>query len=77
MTVSYLIEMLTKLNPKTEITVWINGDNYDCEEEFDFEGDYVGSENDGYSLEVKPQAESEDRWQRDSTDVKEGLCVQG
>ena len=51
--------MLTKLNPKTEITVWINGCNYNCDKEFDFEGDYVGDENDGYSLEVKPQAQSE------------------
>jgi len=59
MTVSHLIEMLTKLNPKTEITVWINGRGYNCDKEFDFEGDYVGDENDGYSLEVKPQAQSE------------------
>ena len=61
MTVSHLIEMLTKLNPKKEITVWINECDYNCDKEFDFEGDYVGSEKDGYSLEVKLHAESEDK----------------
>ena len=60
MAVRHLIEMLTCLNPKTEITVWINGDNYDCDKEFDFDGGYVGDENEGYSLEVDPQAESEE-----------------
>ena len=57
MTVSNLIERLTKLDPETEITVWINGCDYDCDEEFDFVGFYVGSKNYGYSLEVKPQVE--------------------